>query len=366
MPEALCLPCGHTLCAACLGTLLKSPADARNCPACRAVLPDDQLPSFPHVSALEKLNSQVQSGRFGWELSASDLELANEVLGQGATTKVQTGRLSCGDATIQVAVKILAAYVITEAAMPNFKQEMSKLQAVQACTKACRVFGCCLKQEQPCLVMLRYKMSLLTMIEGNSLPLSKRADIALQLAQAVQQVHSLGFVHLDIMPQNVLLDQYDSIYLSDFGAAVLQVSLSHCMLSGGMAVNGTVNYMSPETVCSQGGTLTAAADIWSLAATILHVFAGAAPFSGISVIRIIASLNAQTKPFIPSALPVGLHFLLYMCFQFMPADRPDIAEVLRRLQEVAKHFEASAMQAKMAQERQARLADSQGIRDYAL
>ena len=83
----------------------------------------------------------------------------------------------------------------------------------------------------------------LTFIAGDSLPLSKKADIALQLAQAVQQVHNLGFVHLDIKPRNVLLDQYGSIYLSDFGAAVLQQSLSHCMQSAGMAVNGTVNYM---------------------------------------------------------------------------------------------------------------------------
>ncbi len=83
----------------------------------------------------------------------------------------------------------------------------------------------------------------LTFIAGDSLPLSKKADIALQLAQAVQQVHNLGFVHLDIKPQNVLLDQYGSIYLSDFGAAILQQSLSHCMQSAGMAVNGTVNYM---------------------------------------------------------------------------------------------------------------------------
>jgi len=59
---------------------------------------------------------------------------------------------------LQVAVKILAANDITEAAMNKFKQAMDKLQAVRGCTKACRVFGYCLKQEQPCLVMLRYKM----------------------------------------------------------------------------------------------------------------------------------------------------------------------------------------------------------------
>ena len=99
-------------------------------------------------------------------------------------------------------------------------------------------------------------------------------------------------------------------------------------------------YRSPETVCFQGGTLTAAADIWSLAATILHVFAGAAPFSGVSVICIIARLNAKHKPSIPCPAPLGLHVLLYTCFQFTPANRPDIAETLRRLQ--VKHQFASA------------------------
>lgn len=83
----------------------------------------------------------------------------------------------------------------------------------------------------------------LNFVAGNSLPLAKKADIALQVAQAVQQVHNLGFVHLDIKPQNVLLDQYDSIYLSDLKAAVLQQTLSHCMPSAGLAVNGTVDYM---------------------------------------------------------------------------------------------------------------------------
>lgn len=99
-------------------------------------------------------------------------------------------------------------------------------------------------------------------------------------------------------------------------------------------------YRSPETVCAKGGTLTTAADIWSLAATILHVFAGAAPFSGVSVIRIIASLNERKKPSIPSTLPAGLHWVLYTCFQCRPADRPDIAEALRRLQ--VKHNFATA------------------------
>ena len=91
-------------------------------------------------------------------------------------------------------------------------------------------------------------------------------------------------------------------------------------------------YRSPEIVCSQGGTVTAAADVWSLAATILHIFAGTAPFSGISVVRIIASLIAHGQPSVRNIMPTGLQVLLNTCFQCTPAKRPDIAKVVQRLQ----------------------------------
>ena len=52
---------------------------------------------------------------------------------------------------------------------------------------------------------------------GKPMPYIEGVQIALQLAQAVQQLHALQILHLDIKPQNVLLDKHDAAVLSDVG-----------------------------------------------------------------------------------------------------------------------------------------------------
>lgn len=49
------------------------------------------------------------------------------------------------------------------------------------------------------------------------IPYHYSIQIALQLAQAVQQLHALHILHLDIKPQNVLLDKQGTAVLSDAG-----------------------------------------------------------------------------------------------------------------------------------------------------
>ncbi len=48
---------------------------------------------------------------------------------------------------------------------------------------------------------------------------AKAAQIGLQLAKAVQQLHAANILHLGIKPDNVWLDQAGSVFLSDFGKA---------------------------------------------------------------------------------------------------------------------------------------------------
>ena len=54
---------------------------------------------------------------------------------------------------------------------------------------------------------------------GNRVPHARAAELSLQLAKAVQQLHAVQILHLNIRPENVLLDQHGSILLSDFGRA---------------------------------------------------------------------------------------------------------------------------------------------------
>jgi eukaryotic-like serine/threonine-protein kinase len=76
------------------------------------------------------------------------------------------------------------------------------------------------------------------------LPLQRGLNIAHQLGAALEAAHAEGVVHRDLKPQNILIDQRDHIYVSDFGLAKsLESDLG--MTQTGQFL-GTPRYMSPE------------------------------------------------------------------------------------------------------------------------
>lgn len=87
---------------------------------------------------------------------------------------------------------------------------------------------------------------------------------------------------------------------------------------------------------SAGGTgvrLGFAADVWSLAATIVYVFTETAPYSGQNVWQIITALTAErVPPAIPESVPAALRELLSRCFAFESEARPEIHEIVQQLQ----------------------------------
>ena len=77
-------------------------------------------------------------------------------------------------------------------------------------------------------------------------PLSQQQAIrvALQLAKGVQQLHALRILHLDIKPQNALMDQHGDVVLSDFGISQqIQNTLSNFRPSTLDGIVGTPCYM---------------------------------------------------------------------------------------------------------------------------
>jgi eukaryotic-like serine/threonine-protein kinase len=94
-----------------------------------------------------------------------------------------------------------------------------------------------------------------------------------QLLGALAAVHSLGILHRDVKPANVLVRTDGMVKLTDFGIA--RIPSDEAQTSGGMAV-GTGAYMAPEQV--MGGDLDPRADLYAAAIVLYEALAGRTPF----------------------------------------------------------------------------------------
>ena len=127
---------------------------------------------------------------------------------------------------------------------------------------------------------------------------SERAAIILdQISAALHVAHRNKVVHRDIKPDNILLDEDENTYLSDFGIAK---SLDVDSQSEPNAA-GTLRYMSPEQI--QGHKVSPQSDIYSLGILLYEMLAGEHPFKDSSVSDLIINHIRNPLPDIRDLLP---------------------------------------------------------------
>src|SRR5580700_2948813 len=102
--------------------------------------------------------------------------------------------------------------------------------------------------------------------------------IAIATLTALGAVHAVGMVHRDVKPGNVLLGP-DGPVVIDFGLAAVP-GMTTTGLSG-QTTMGTPAFMAPEQLA--GTRVTAAADVWSWAVTMVFAGTGELPFKGESL-----------------------------------------------------------------------------------
>jgi serine/threonine protein kinase/tetratricopeptide (TPR) repeat protein len=106
------------------------------------------------------------------------------------------------------------------------------------------------------------------------LPVERAVKIARQLCAALDAAHAEGVVHRDLKPQNVLIDQHDHIYVSDFGLAKsLESDLG--MTQTGQLL-GTPRYMSPEQ--AEIGPVDHRSDLYAFGLILCEMVTGSLPF----------------------------------------------------------------------------------------
>ena len=176
-----------------------------------------------------------------------------------------------------VALKFLPARAMADAeAKERFLREARATAALQH-PNICTVHEIDEEDGQTFIVMAYIEGRELTEEIGEGqLPIERAVDLAMQIAQGLQEAHNNGTVHRDVKPANIMVTSRGRAVVMDFGLA--QLASSRAKLTREGSTVGTSAYMSPEQM--GGETVDQRTDIWALGVVLYEMLAGELPFRG--------------------------------------------------------------------------------------
>ena len=101
-----------------------------------------------------------------------------------------------------------------------------------------------------------------------------------QSAKGIVHLHSKGWIHRDLKPDNLLVNDKGEVKLIDFAIAQKAKKGLGKLFGGKAKIAGTRSYMSPEQI--RGEALDARADIYSFGCLLFELCSGKLPFTGTS------------------------------------------------------------------------------------
>ena len=250
----------------------------------------------------------------GWSIAGE--------LGTGATSRVYLA--TRGDAGPRLVVKVMKSGAAAAARSQYFLLEMQVLQKmsppnVVPMSGAGEAHG-----------VLYFTMPFL---EGDTLrqrlaregafPMGDAVRVARDIANALVHVHSLGVVHRDVKPENILLAPHGAVLL-DFGhARAPAIMPSVDAQDARKYIVGTPNYVSPEQVAGRR-VADSRSDIYSLGCVLLEMLTGQLPFAASSARESMQRRLDEPPPEIRALrpdVPEELSSVLKGAMKIDPAER---------------------------------------------
>lgn len=155
---------------------------------------------------------------------------------------------------------------------------------------------------------------------GGTLPPEEACAMAAQVATGLAAAHAQGVVHLDLKPENLLVQpgaRPHALKIADFGLAALLLDAGRERPS---STSGTPGYIAPELAAD--GAPTAAADVFALGVVLVEMLTGTRP-------------GTDGNPRSDFGVPEPLRPFVDACLSVDPRDRPTARAAAARLRETA-------------------------------
>jgi hypothetical protein len=166
-------------------------------------------------------------------------------------------------------------------------------------------------------------------------PVPRVVRILRDVALALDEAHSVGLIHRDVKPSNIMLARqggaYDVVKVLDFGLVKRLQDDEDPATSDTLSLKGTPHYLSPEGV-NTPHEVDARSDIYALGAVGYCLLAGRPVFQADTAFEVcMQHIQATPAPLSQARgepIPKELEQLILSCLEKRKEDRPESAQAL--------------------------------------
>ena len=206
-----------------------------------------------------RVSRSLGSGASGVVLLASDLELNEK----------------------QVVLKVLHSHLLFRAdSFGRFQQE-ARITMDLSHPNVISTYGMTRHDDETCFLVMEYfdaesLEDVLRQDDKPALTIPVVENILISIARGLHYAHLLGITHRDLKPANILISNFETVKISDFGLS--QMLRNEARYTGQGNIIGTPYYISPESL--RGELVDSRSDIYSFGIMAYQLLTGELPFDG--------------------------------------------------------------------------------------